>query len=211
MVNREAHTPTIEWLREHWTDIMELIPADVADSSPFNDPKVATKSRHSAGYESEEGTVDTYGTVLSSLYYGTENDDNISEKSEDDTRARSPHTRPVSYAQVTRDGNISTVSQVSGWTDPKSEEFSKLQEQHSHLEAKFESVTAELGELKTLLQQLLAQSKPQQESEPPSKKQATFETPKRAERGDIRNWLQSNDMDLEYGLDETNPEAGKSS
>jgi hypothetical protein len=161
---------------------------------------------------SEEGTVDTYGTVLSSLYYGTDNDDSDSARSESDIQPEPKKHRPVTYAQVLRDGNISTVSQVSGWTEQRHDEFSQLQEKHQKLEEIFQSVTAELSELKSMLQRLLtSQAQPHHDPEPPSKKQATFETPKREERGDIRHWLQHSSMDLESGSDAPDPDAGKTS
>lgn len=145
---------------------------------------------------SEEGTVDTYGTILSSLYYGNDEDAEVqSEVSDTEENAPSNRaTNPPRYAQIARE-TPSTVSQISGWTDRKNEELVKLQEQHSILETKFDKVTEELGELKDLLQQLLVQN-----MQPPTKKQATFETPKRSEKKTQRN---VNDMDTECDLTET--------
>jgi hypothetical protein len=211
LMDREAHMSTMEWLHEHWADILELIPMEIANASPFDNPKIASKSSNHPETGSEEGTINTYGTILSSLYYGTDNEDEVSEGSDPGPISKDPNNRPVSYAQVVRDGNISTVSQVSGWTDHRNEDFVKLQEQHSSLEEKFQSVTAELSELKDLLQQLLAQGKTQAATEPPQKKQATFETPKRSERREPSLWLQNVAMELEYGPGETDPEAGKPS
>ena len=79
------------------------------------------------------------------------------------------------------------------------------------MEEKFQSVTAELSKLKDLLQQLLAQGQNQAAAEPPQKKQATFNTPKRVDRNEPNQWLQNVAMELEYGPDVTDPEAGKSS
>jgi len=212
-VDREAHMATMEWLHEHWVDILELIPTEISNASPFDNPKITSKSRNHPETESEEGTVNTYGTILSSLYYGTDNEEAESESSEAEPTATAPKARPVTYAQVIRDGNISTVSQVSGWTDHRNEEFVQLQEKHSSLEEKFQSVTAELSELKDLLQQLLAQGQcgGQAAPEPPQKKQATFNTPQRVDRNEANQWLQNVAMELEYGPDATDPEAGKSS
>jgi hypothetical protein len=210
LVDREAHTPTMTWLSEHWADVMELIPAEVLEASPFDNPKIMSRAKIPED-GSEEGTVDTYGTILSSLYGGTGNEDEESEVSDIEPSSTTFPARPVSYAQVIRDGNISTVSQVSGWTDSKTDELTKLQEKHSTLEEKFQFVTAELSELKILMNQLIAQGKAQAGTGPPQKRQATFDTPNRADRQKPTNWLQQESMDMEYGPDETDPEAGNSS
>jgi hypothetical protein len=63
LVEREHHTSTLEWLKEHWVDIIELIPVDIQEMSPFDSPKVTTRMHQNTELGSEEGTVDTYGTV----------------------------------------------------------------------------------------------------------------------------------------------------
>ncbi|KAG9306925.1 hypothetical protein G9A89_021707, partial [Geosiphon pyriformis] len=75
LMDREAHTSTMEWLHEHWVEILDLIPMEIANASPFDNPKITSKSSNHPETGSEEGTVNTYGTVLSSLYYGTDNED----------------------------------------------------------------------------------------------------------------------------------------
>ena len=110
--------------------------------------------------------------------------------------------RPITYAHVTRGGTPSTVSQMSGWTDRRQEEFTKLQEQHSELQDKFHRVSEEIGELKELLQQLRAQNQ-----DLPNKKQAIFTTPTRTERRSRRG---DNEMEAESGSSEIDPNAGNS-
>jgi hypothetical protein len=185
---------------------MDLIPPEVLQDCPYDTPKITTRSSAIATEnDSEEGTIDTYGTILSSLYYGTDNEAEVqSEVSDDDREARSHRTnRPVTYAQVTRT-TPSTVSQMSGWTDRRQEEFSKLQEQHSDLEQKFQVVTEELCQLRSLLERLLTQNQASN-GEPPNKKQATFQTPQRSERRQLR---EVNDMDEECGSPGKDPKAG---
>ena len=75
------------------------------------------------------------------------------------------------------------------------DEFLQLQEKHASLEDKFHNVTAELGELKAILQQILEQGRNQNQSEPPSKKQAMFETPQRSDR---RSKRAEDTMDTEH-------------
>lgn len=117
LVDRSNHAATLAWLQEHWLDIMESIPAEVAEASPHDNPKIACKVRDQQESDSEAGTVDTYGTILSALYYGVDQDDILSEDSEQEApTATETNHRPVTYAQVMKDGNISTVSQVS-WLD----------------------------------------------------------------------------------------------
>ena len=184
LVHRNCYTKTMKWLREHWIDILELIPDEVSKDSPFDYQKIASRNGTTMDTSSEDGTIDTYGTILSSLYYEEGEEEDVQSEAFD--REASPQKnnqdRPVSYAQVTR-CTTSTVSQVTGWTDTKQEELNTLQEKHSNLEEKFNIVTAELGELKTLLYQILAQRTPPEDHEPPNKKQATAETTHRTERG----------------------------
>ena len=151
---------------------------------------------------SEDGTVDTYGTILSSLYYGTTEEDEVQSEVSGSEAAPSenPKPGPVSYAQVLG-GTTSTVSQVSGWTETRTEEFNRLQERHSNLEEKFNIVTAELGTLKDMLQQLLLQGKQTTDVETPAnKRQATFETPQRADRRQPRQ-EENMEMDNESNSD----------
>lgn len=194
LVDRKDYRNTMAWLREYWTDIMELIPPEMLESSPFDEQRVASRSNLTMETGSEEGTVDTYGTILSSLYYGTDSEADVqSAGSENERPAQSRRVeKPMSYAQLTRE-TPSTVSQISGWTERRQEEFIKLQEQHTDLQGKFDKVTEEIGELKQLIKQLLTNNS-QQQSEPPTKKQATFETPQRSER---RHRRETNQMDTE--------------
>lgn len=201
LVDRKDHSKTIAWLRENWMEIVESIPPEMLESSQFDEQKVVSKT---AGYmenESEEGTVDTYGTILSSLYDGKEDEetiDNHSEGSENEAHGTEV-ARPPTFAQVTRE-TPSTVSQISGWTDKRNDEFNKLQEKHTDLESKFNQVTAELGELKNMLQQLLVQN-----YQPPAKKPALFDTPQRPDR---RAYNTGKDMNTEFGLTDS-PGAGE--
>ncbi|KAG9296854.1 hypothetical protein G9A89_021696, partial [Geosiphon pyriformis] len=52
------------WLQENWAEIMELIPHEAIESSPFDEQKIASKSNATMETASEDGTVDTYGTIL---------------------------------------------------------------------------------------------------------------------------------------------------
>lgn len=89
---------------------MALIPNNIVEMSRFDSPCVATKIYQNMEQGSEEGTIDTYSTVLSLLYYGTDNEDsNLACKSKPPPEPQKQ--RPVTYAQVIRDSNISTVSQ----------------------------------------------------------------------------------------------------
>lgn len=190
LVDRKHYGKTMAWLQEYWTDIRETIPPELVEGSPYDEQKVVSKNAMVMETASEEGTVDTYGTILSSLYHGDEDSEDRSRASKsEEIPIVPPSIRPVSYAQVIRE-TPSTVSQMSGWTERRNEDFTKLQEKHSDLEKKFCEVTNEIGELKDMLQQLLSQS-----YQPPTKKQATFETPQRAER---RNRQRENDMETEF-------------
>jgi len=203
LVDRKHYSHTMEWLREYWVEIRELIPPELVDGSPFDEQKVV--SRHPTVMESgsEEGTVDTYGTILSSLYYGNDESAEVNSDVSDSVEQPPAPTaaRPVSYAQVIRE-TPSTVSQISGWTERRNEEFLKLQEKHTDLESKFHQVTSEIGELKDLIQQLLMQN-----YQPPTKKQATFETPQRRER---RSQREEQEMEAEDGSALNDPNAGNS-
>jgi len=183
LVPRSEYGKTMKWLSDHWNNILDMIPDTIKNDSTFENPKITSKNPNQYETNSEEGTVDTYGTILSALYYGTEEQVDVqSEISESEEAPSEGYSeRPITYAKVTK-GTTSSVSQVSGWTDHRNEEFAQLQAKHSTLEDKFNAVTAELGELKLLLQQLVAQGQQQPTSEPPNKKQATFETPKRTDR-----------------------------
>lgn len=193
LINRHQYGATMKWLKANWEDIIHEIPGPVTDASPHDYPKIASKNSETVDQESEEGTVDTYGTILSSLYYGADEDGEVKSdvSSNESTKDDLPQNHPVTYAQVTKE-TTSTVSQVSGWTDHKNEELAQLQENNTRLQDQLNTVTAELGELKHLLQQLiLVQNRPPSEQEPPTKKQATFETPERSERRSNRTELQT--------------------
>lgn len=195
LVHRDQYKNTMKWLQENWIDIIDTIPTDIQPDALQEYPKIVSKNTITMDTNSEEGTVDTYGTILSSLYYGGETEDDVkSDVSGSEAATRECNREiPLNYAQVAK-GNTSTVSQVSGWTEAKNDELSKLQEKHKHLESQFVTVTAELGEMKELLHQLLAQGK-QAQNEPPSKKQAIFETPQRSDR---RSKRVEEDMDMEH-------------
>lgn len=201
LVDRKHYGQTMAWLNEYWIDIREMIPPELVEGSPYDEQKVVSKNATVMETASEEGTVDTYGTILSSLYHGDEeSEEGRSRTSEsEEMPIDPPNTRPISYAQVIRE-TPSTVSQMSGWTERRNEDFTKLQEKHSDLEKKFSQVTNEIGELKDMLQQLLAQS-----YQPPSKKQATFETPQRSER---RSRQSGNDMEAEFESTNNDSNAG---
>lgn len=183
LVPRSAYSSTMKWLSENWNDIVDMIPEEVKNASNLEKPKITSKNSQIYETNSDEGTVDTYGTILSSLYYGTDNNEDVQSDVSDSVAAQSESNtnRPITYARVAK-GTTSTVSQVSGWTEHRNDEFAQLQEKHTTLEDKFKEVTAELSELKILLKQLLSQGQSQQMEEPPTKKQATFETPKRSDR-----------------------------
>lgn len=183
LVPRSEYGKTMKWLSENWNSIIELIPQEVMDASNLENPKITSKNSQIYESNSEDGTVDTYGTILSALYYGTEDNEEVQSDVSESEAAQSECTtqRPITYAKVTK-GTTSIASPVSGWTDHRNDEFAQLQEKHSTLEDKFNEVTAELGELKLLLQQLISQGQQQATNEPPTKKQATFETPKRTDR-----------------------------
>lgn len=196
LVNRQNHKETLQQLKENWTGIMAEIPEEVRNSSPMDDPKIISRSHAAYESSSEEGTVDTYGTILSSLYYGTDAEEETRSEisdSEIDPFGNTP-ARPVNYAQVLRGAN-SSVSQVSGWTEQRHDELAQLKEKHSTLEEKFNTVTSELGELKAMMKQLLAHNVTSTVQEPPNKKQATFNTPKRSEKRAPRL---DTDMDTEH-------------
>lgn len=95
---------------------------------------------------------------------------------------------------------------VPWMADPRQEELERLQEKHSSLEEKFNKVTSEIGELKKLLQQLMAQGTSPPTNEPPSKKQATFATPKRPDR---RQKMADTEQETEPGSGLTDPDAGQ--
>ena len=184
LVPKSEYGNTMKWLTENWNSILGMIPDDATNASNLENPKIASKNSETYETNSEEDTVDTYGTILSALYYGNdEKDDVLSDVSESEAAQSENNTNrgPITYAKVTK-GTTSTVSQVSGWTDHRNDEFTQLQEKHSNLEDKFNEVTAELGELKLLLQQLISQGQQPPTCEPPTKKQATFATPKRTDR-----------------------------
>ena len=171
------------WLQNHWEEILGRIPPEVLASNPHEEPKIATKNAATFEPGSEEGTVDTYGTILSSLYGGGEDVDEVQSDVSDEEESNEAPVRnyPVTYAQVMKGPN-SAVSQVTGWTEQRTEEIVKLQEKNTKLEDQLNTVTAELGELKNMLQQLLQLNKQQQEHDPPTKKKATFGTPTRKDR-----------------------------
>ena len=188
LVHKEKYKETICWLKENWKDIMDTIPIEMHMGCMPEAPKIASRNSAITVASSEDGTVDTYGTILSSLYDGYDDHDTQSQASEtaEESQSENPVSHPVSYAQVLA-GTNSSVSQVSGWTEHRNDEMAKLKEKHSTLEDKFNNVTAELIELKSLLQQLLSQGQNSTTSEPPTKKQAMFETPKRNDRQQQRS------------------------
>lgn len=190
LVNRTKYTQSINKLQESWEDILNSIPTVMKDESPFDAPAITSRKSIANENSSDEGTVDTYGTILSSLYYGEQGDEEeVHSEVSDSEDAPTDHSkaRPVSYAQVLG-GTTSTVSQVSGFTEHRNEEFAKLQERHLDLEEKFNTVTAELGALRDLLQQLISQGKTSAtEHDLPNKRQATFETPQRLDRRQQRH------------------------
>lgn len=207
LVDKNSFKHTVAWLREHWVEIMELIPPEVVESSPFLDPNVASKIGTPMDTASEEGTVDTYGTILSSLYYGNESDLDVqseASESEEIIPASGPVRLP-SYAQVAR-GTPSTVSQISGWTDRRQEEFHQLHEQNSDLHDKFNQVSEELSELKALIRQLLSKEPSGCREQSPAKKQAIFESPDRSERRKQREVVDA--METEFGSTNNDPKAG---
>lgn len=186
LINRHQYKRAMQWIRNHWEEIMQQIPQDMIAASSFDEQKIKTKDSTRYEPDSEEGTVDTYGTILSSLYEGSNDIDNDNEEDSAASESESPteeglRNHPVTYAQVMK-GQTSSVSQVSGWTDPKHDDFIQLQEKNNKLEDQLNKVTAELGELKNLLQQLIVQTKQPEEQGPPTKKQATFATPKQSEK-----------------------------
>jgi len=166
LVHKTHYAKAIAWLQENWNDIVEAIPAEAYDNEMMAEPKITSRNSAATDVSSEDGSVDTYGTILSNLYYGFATDEEDDTKSENSGSSEMPSnttaSRPVSYAQVIG-GNTSSVSQVSGCTETRNDEMAKLQEKHSTLEQKlntvteeFNTVTAELVELKSLLQQLLS-------------------------------------------------------
>lgn len=201
LVDRKNYGKTMEWLHEYWVDIRESLPPELVEGSPFDDQKVVSRNPLIMETGSEEGTVDTYGTILSSLYYGNDDSGEVQSEVSDSVEniPEPPSIRQVSYAQVIRE-TPSTVSQISGWTERRNEEFSKLQEKHSDLESKFKQVTSEIGELKDMIQMLIAQN-----YQPPTKKQATFDTPQRTER---RHRRENEAMEAEFGSTNNDPNAG---
>lgn len=196
LVHRNDHRKAVQTLKSKWNELIAEIPTTIKNDSPYDDPKIVSRNAATYASSSEEGTVDTYGTILSSLYYGSEKEiDASSEVTDgDQSNADDKEDRPVSYAKVLKGVN-SSVSQVTGWTEQRQDEFAKLKEQHTNLEEKFNTVTAELSELKQMMQQLLVQSSQSGTIEPPPKKQATFNTPKRQEKRTSRI---ATDMDIEH-------------
>ena len=90
LVPKHKYKQTISWLKEHWDKLMDIIPTELYMEALPDAPKIA--SRHSAGTEasSEDGTVDTYGTILSSLYHGHEDEaDAQTQDSENEQEAQS--------------------------------------------------------------------------------------------------------------------------
>jgi hypothetical protein len=206
LMHRKAYKNTMNWLRENWTEILESIPPELAEGSPFDEQKVASRNSELMETGSEEGTIDTYGTILSSLYYGTdsEGDGHTVDSHNENLGSEHRPTNTVPYAQVAR-GAPSPVSQISGWTDQRQEEFNKLQEAHSQLQANFHKVTDEICELKVMMQKLLENTYRNQ-VEPPKKKQATFDTPR---RNDKRYQRDDTEMDTEWGPTINDPTAGE--
>jgi hypothetical protein len=208
LVSRHAYRKTIQWLSDNWEEIINKIPAQALEESNWERPQIVSKNFTTWETKSDEGTIDTYGTILSALYDGPEPEDEVQSDVSESEATTPDHTtqRPVTYANVTA-GTTSNVSQVSGWTDQRNDEFAQLQDKHSHLEEKFNRVTTELEELKLLLHQILAQGKPQTIEEPPTKKQATFETPKRPDR---RTQHDDNTICMELEPAEIGSETGQS-
>lgn len=208
LLHRKDYGKTMKWLQSNWTTILETIPQEMQAGSTMEEPRITSKNATTFETQSEDSSVDTYGTILSSLYYGTDQDDEVqSEVSGSEAVPRETTTPyPVTYAQVMK-GNTSTVSQVSGWTENRNDEFVKLQEKHTALETKFDNVSAEIIELKHMIQQLLSQGQAPAAQEPPNKKQATFETPRRHDRRSPRD---DTTMDMEHEpANQTGSETGK--
>ena len=54
LINKKKYQPCITWLNESWEDIIKTIPCDMKDASPFDRPKIS--SRTSATTEAKKKT-----------------------------------------------------------------------------------------------------------------------------------------------------------
>ena len=122
LVDQSAFQDAIKWLHQHWNEIIDSIPEDLVDGSPFNhEPRITSrlgKTREDpySSDQSADGTIDSYGTLLSALF---EQDADASIASDDGNskkQSKSP-TAPVSYAKVASQGS-SSVSVTSAVTTP---------------------------------------------------------------------------------------------
>jgi len=100
---------------------VESIPTTLLDTSPFSsEPKITSQFGRNGNdpYSSEtsaDGTLDSYGTILSALFEADADDNSIATTSETDMRKQPTIQAPVSFAKVVA-GGASTTSVSSAVT-----------------------------------------------------------------------------------------------
>ena len=122
LVDKSNFDTAMKWLFQNWNTIVESIPQTLLDTSPFpSEPKIASrlgrKSHDPYSSEaSEDGTLDSYGTILSAMFEADADDTSFATV-ETDEQKQSNIRAPVSFAKVVA-GGASTTSVASAVTTP---------------------------------------------------------------------------------------------
>jgi hypothetical protein len=112
----------IKWLHQNWNGIIDSIPDDLVDGSPFDhEPRITSrlgKIREDpySSDKSDDGTIDSYGTLLSALFE-QDADASIASDNSNPKKQSKASSVPVSYAKVASQGS-SSVSVTSAVTTP---------------------------------------------------------------------------------------------
>jgi hypothetical protein len=122
LVDQSKFQEAMKWLHQNWNEIVESIPDDLIEDSPFDhDPRITsrlgkTRDDPYSSDKSEDGTIDSYGTLLSALFE-QDADESIASNDSNSKQQSKTSSAPVSYAKVARQGS-SSVSVTSAVTSP---------------------------------------------------------------------------------------------
>jgi hypothetical protein len=122
LVDQSDFQDAIKWLHQNWNGIIDSIPDDLLDESPFDhEPQITsrlgkTRKDPYSSDTSEDGTIDSYGTLLSALFEH-EADATIASNDSTSKKQSKASFAPVSYAKVASQGS-SSVSVTSAVTTP---------------------------------------------------------------------------------------------
>ena len=122
LVDKSNFPSAMKWLFQNWNTIVESIPTELLDTSPFSsEPKITSRFGINGNdpYSSEasaDGTIDSYGTILTAMFEADADDRSI--ETYETNSGKPPIMRaPVSFAKVVASG-ASNTSVSSAVTTP---------------------------------------------------------------------------------------------